>query len=118
MRIHHIEITVPTDREEEAREFYLGLLGLPEIPKPDSLKHRGGFWARAGETDLHVGLEDGVDRLKTKVHIAYQVTDIDAWRRKIDQAGLDHKDSVPIPGYKRFEFRDPFGNRVELIERN
>jgi hypothetical protein len=22
---------------------------------------------------------------------------------------------VPIPGYDRFEFRDPFGNRVEFI---
>jgi hypothetical protein len=25
---------------------------------------------------------------------------------------------VPIPGSERFEFRDPFGNRVELIERS
>jgi hypothetical protein len=23
---------------------------------------------------------------------------------------------VPIPGYERFEFRDPFGNRVEFIQ--
>lgn len=24
-------------------------------------------------------------------------------------------ESVPIPGYERFEFRDPFGIRVEMI---
>lgn len=116
MRIHHIEITVPSDCETEAREFYLGSLGLSEIPKPDTLKPRGGFWARAGEIDLHVGLEDGVYRLKNKVHIAYQVTDLGSWRKRIEQAGLSTRDSIPIPGFDRFEFRDPFGNRVELIE--
>lgn len=116
MKIHHIEITVPTDREDEAREFYVGFLGLPEIPKPESLKHRGGFWARAGEIDLHVGIEDGVDRMETKVHVAYQVTNLKSWRLKIERAELTTKDSIPIPGYDRFEFRDPFGNRVELIE--
>jgi hypothetical protein len=26
-------------------------------------------------------------------------------------------DSVPLPGHDRFEFRDPFGNRVEFIQR-
>jgi hypothetical protein len=24
-------------------------------------------------------------------------------------------DSIPIEGFDRFEFRDPFGNRVEMI---
>ena len=30
-------------------------------------------------------------------------------------AGFELIDGVPIPGYDRFEFRDPFGNRVEMI---
>jgi hypothetical protein len=25
-------------------------------------------------------------------------------------------EGIPIPDYDRFEFRDPFGNRVELME--
>ena len=25
-------------------------------------------------------------------------------------------ESVPIEGFERFEFRDPFGNRCEIIE--
>jgi hypothetical protein len=30
-------------------------------------------------------------------------------------AGMEILDGIPIPGHDRFEFRDPFGNRVELI---
>ena len=26
------------------------------------------------------------------------------------------EEQIPIPGYHRFEFRDPFGNRVEMIQ--
>lgn len=115
MRVHHIEITVPPDRQAESEDFYLGFMGLKRIPKPESLRHRGGFWARLDNLDLHVGIEEGVDRLATKVHLAYQVDNLSAWRRKIEERGLTIKESIPIPGYDRFEFRDPFGNRVEII---
>ncbi len=115
-RIHHIQITVNCADEDAARQFYIDFLGLPEIDKPNSLKARGGFWCRVGDRDLHVGVEEGVDRHATKAHVAYQVDDLSDWRRKIEAAGLTVKDSIPIPGYDRFEFRDPFGNRVELIE--
>ena len=33
-----------------------------------------------------------------------------------DAAGVDLIEGIPIPGYDRFEFRDPFGNRVEFIQ--
>ena len=44
LRLHHAQITIPQDAEEQARQFYCDLLGLPEIEKPDALKGRGGFW--------------------------------------------------------------------------
>jgi catechol 2,3-dioxygenase-like lactoylglutathione lyase family enzyme len=115
--IHHVHITIPTGAEAAARAFYCGVLGLEEIAKPESLQGRGGFWLQAGADPLHVGVEDGVDRLKTKAHVAYQVTGLDGWRMKLIQHGITVEDSIPIPDYARFEFRDPFGNRVELIER-
>ena len=117
LRLHHAEITIPRDAEDAGREFYCGLLGLREIPKPDSLRQRGGFWVRLGDIDLHVGVEDGVDRAATKVHLAYEVDDVPAWRQRVKGAGLKPIDSIPIPGYERFEFRDPFGNRIEMIQR-
>ena len=115
-RLHHVQITVPSDRVDEARHFYLEILGFSEIEKPDSLLHRGGFWMVLGEIQIHVGVQDDVDRHIHKTHIAYQVDDISVWRDKLGQQPVEILDSIPIPGYERFEFRDPFGNRVEMIQ--
>ncbi len=114
--LHHAQITVPTGAEWEARAFYLGVLGLTEIPKPESLQGRGGFWMTAGTAPIHVGVEDGVDRQASKAHLAYQVAQLQAWRDELIRHEIQPLDSIPIPGFARFEFRDPFGNRVEMIE--
>jgi catechol 2,3-dioxygenase-like lactoylglutathione lyase family enzyme len=114
-RIHHAQITVPGQSELEARGFYIGVLGLMEIPKPDALKSRGGFWLRVADAELHVSPEDGVDRLRTKAHLAYEVDDLEMWRTKLEAAGCTVLESVPIPRLDRFETRDPFGNRLELL---
>lgn len=113
---HHVSITIPRGAEDEARAFYCDLLGLPEIEKPESLKHRGGLWLELGKRELHISTEDGTNRYATKAHVAYQVDDVRAWRKKLREHGVKIIDSVPIPGHARFEFRDPFGNRVEFIQ--
>ena len=114
--IHHVQITIPKGAEAAAKAFYCGVLELPEIEKPESLQRRGGFWLQVGDRQVHVGTEDGFDRLTTKAHIAYQVDDVAAWRTRLVANNIQPDESVPIPGYERFEFRDPFGNRVEIIE--
>jgi catechol 2,3-dioxygenase-like lactoylglutathione lyase family enzyme len=114
--LHHVQISIPKGAEEAGRAFYCGVLGLQEIEKPEALKPRGGFWLQVGDRQAHVGTEDGVDRHATKAHIAYEVDDIDAWRAKLKEQGITIVEAVPIPGHKRFEFRDPFGNRVELTQ--
>lgn len=115
--IHHVQITIPPEAEAAGRAFYCGVLGLPEIPKPAALLGRGGFWLQVGDQAVHVGVEEGVDRLATKAHVAYAVTDLAAWRTRLQAHGIELLDGIPIPGHHRFEFRDPFGNRVELIQR-
>jgi len=114
--VHHVQISIPKGAEDEARAFYRDLLGLREIPKPDSLVGRGGFWLELGATQIHFGTEDDVDRRKTKGHAAYLVEDLEDWRQKLAGVGCEIIDGIPIPGYQRFEFRDPFGNRVEFLE--
>jgi catechol 2,3-dioxygenase-like lactoylglutathione lyase family enzyme len=113
--LNHAQITVPKEAEQPARAFYCGVLGLPEIPKPASLAGRGGFWLQVGDRQVHVGTEEGVNRAATKAHLAYEVDDIDAWQRKLRQHSIEPLESVPIEGFDRFEFRDPFGNRLEMI---
>jgi catechol 2,3-dioxygenase-like lactoylglutathione lyase family enzyme len=112
--LHHAQITVESGDEQRAREFYCGVLGLPEVEKPESLKGRGGFWLQVGDRQVHVGIEAGVSRKATKAHLAYEVADLAYWRERLQGLGIE--EGVPIPGYDRFEFRDPFGNRVEMIQ--
>jgi catechol 2,3-dioxygenase-like lactoylglutathione lyase family enzyme len=114
--IHQVQLTVPRGAEEQARRFYCQTLGLPEIEIPASLAGRGGLWLQAGPQQVHIGVEDGVDRLATKAHVAYEVVGLAAWKVKLAALGIEVYDGIPIPGYHRFEFRDPFGNRVEFLE--
>ena len=114
--LHHAQISIPTGAEEAGRAFYCEVLGLPEIEKPSALQGRGGFWLQVGDRQVHVGTEDGVIRRATKAHLAYAVDDIEAWRLHLSAHGIALIEAIPIPGHARFEFRDPFGNRVELTQ--
>lgn len=114
--VHHVQVSIPIGSEDEARSFYCVILGMTEIPKPESLAGRGGFWLELDGFQIHFGAEDGIDRARSKAHLAYLVSDLDQWRARLTEAGCSITDGIPIPGYNRFEFRDPFGNRVEFLE--
>lgn len=115
--VHHTQISIPIGAEDEAREFYCGVLGMTEVPKPESLAGRGGFWLELDGFQIHFGTEDGIDRTKSKAHVAYLVSDLEHWRKKLTENGCSIINGISIPNYRRFEFRDPFGNRVEFLER-
>ncbi|MBS4209004.1 VOC family protein [Bacillus sp. FJAT-50079] len=114
--LHHAQITIPKGAEEEGRKFYCQILGLPEKEQPEALKKLGGFWLEVGNREVHVGTEDGFDRLTTKAHLAYQVDDISYWRKVLELNNIQITEAIKIPGVERFEFRDPFGNRVEMTQ--
>jgi catechol 2,3-dioxygenase-like lactoylglutathione lyase family enzyme len=116
--IHHVQLTIPKGCEEKARDFYCNCLGLQEIDKPAGLAERGGLWLQVGDRQVHIGVEDGVDRYSTKAHIGYEVVDLAGWKDKLKTLAIEIVEAIPIPGCNRFEFRDPFGNRVEFIERS
>lgn len=115
--IHNAQVTIPDGAENVARKFYCELLGLPKVKKPASLEGRGGFWLEVGNWQVHIGAENGVDRFSTKAHIAYLVDNLESRREILQSENFEIIEGIPIPGYKRFEFRDPFGNRVEFLEK-
>ena len=115
--IDHVQVSVPVGSEDAVRRFYCGVLGLTETPKPDALRARGGLWLAAGNVMLHFGTEDAADRAASKRHVGFLVDDLAEARRTLDAAGVAVVDGVQIPGYARFECRDPFGNRLEFLER-
>lgn len=118
LKVQHAQITIPVGEEEKAREFYCEFLGLREIPKPESLKGRGGFWMELSGFQVHVGTENDFDRSVTKAHLAYEVENLQSWREKLKMRNIEILDGVKIPNFERFEFRDPFGNRVEFLEKS
>lgn len=114
--VHHVQVNVPSDSLDAARDFYLGFLGLREIDRPATFTSKG-VWMNAGGFEFHIGLEDGVDRRLTRAHIAFEVDDIETWRKKVAASGARIVEQPCIPNCERFQFRDPFGNNIELIQR-
>jgi catechol 2,3-dioxygenase-like lactoylglutathione lyase family enzyme len=114
--VNHAQVNVSREQLEAAREFYIGFLGLREIDRPAVFKSPG-VWLNAGRFELHIGVEEGVERSKTRAHMAYEVDDLPTYRREIESRGWPIVEQPKIPNYERFHFRDPFGNNIELIQR-
>ena len=55
-----MQLAIPRDGEDAARNFYAVKLGIPEVPKPPLLAARGGCWFEIGEVRIHVGVEDEI----------------------------------------------------------
>jgi catechol 2,3-dioxygenase-like lactoylglutathione lyase family enzyme len=116
--IDHIQIAIPPAGEEKARGFYINVLGFTEIPKPAELVKRGGAWFQVGNVQLHLGVE--VDfRPARKAHPAFLVDDLDQLVKQAQSHGFEVDTSQPpLDGYKRAHVFDPFGNRIELMEKS
>ena len=113
--IHHVQLAMPAGKEEEARAFYSGLLGLPEVPKPEASAVRRGAWFETDGVRIHLGVEAGF-RPARKAHPALLVEDLDETVRTLRVAGVGFTSADPLDGRSRGHIADPFGNRIELIE--
>jgi GNAT superfamily N-acetyltransferase len=113
---HHVQVLIPEGGEEPARGFYAGLLGLLEIDKPAALAARGGCWFVGPGTALHLSVERPFTPA-TRAHVALAVTDLDRARAELVAAGLAILDDALDVGFRRFYCHDPFGNRLELVDR-
>jgi catechol 2,3-dioxygenase-like lactoylglutathione lyase family enzyme len=116
-RLDHIQLCIPTGKEDVAREFYLGLLGGVEIDKPEALKKNGGFWFQLGDVQVHIGTEE-MTETNSKRHPAFEVEQLHEVRKYLEDNQVLTKDDIEIPGIKRFSFFDPFMNRIEFLEKN
>ena len=114
-RLDHVQVCIPRGAEGEAREFYGGLLGLEEVEKPEAIRKNGGMWYNVAGVQLHVGVEEVV--APSKRHPAFEVEDVEGARAFLERNNVRTKDEMPIPGMRRFSFIDPFGNRIELLEK-
>ena len=111
-----MQITAPPGCEAAARKFFGELLGMQEIPKPQALRERGGVWFDCGAQQLHVGVEKDFSPNR-KAHPAIAVTNLAALKQKLLAAGVAVVEDENVSGSERFYASDPFGNRIEFIEK-
>lgn len=115
--IDHVQLAAPAGCEQAAREFFGDLLAMSEIEKPAALRDRGGVWFRCGAQQLHIGVEDRhVAAAKAHPGLLVDAGALEAIAGRLAGAGapVDWDDSLhPI---RRFHTRDPWGNRLELLE--
>ena len=111
-------VTLVVRSLEASRKFYVDLLGMDEVPRPDF--SFTGSWFQAGPTQIHLILDesataDGSDSTRTH-HFAFQVDDAAAAVPRIEAAGV-HMISPPKSrpdGATQVFIRDPDGHSVEL----
>ena len=114
--LDHVQLAMPPGEEAAGRRFYGQVLGLEEIAKPASLAGRGGAWFRGGGVEVHLGVEADF-RPARKAHPAFRVRGLSGLIRRCVDAGHPVERAVPVPGVERVYVHDPFGNRIELVER-
>ena len=112
--IDHVQLAMPVGAEELARQFYSGVLGLREIPKPEPLAVRGGAWFQCGHAQLHLGADPDFQAAR-KAHPALVVAHFAQFCALLEERGVTLKAEENVAGRERATLFDPFGNRLELI---
>jgi catechol 2,3-dioxygenase-like lactoylglutathione lyase family enzyme len=125
--VKHIDhVTLVVKDLERSRAFYVGLLGMDEVDRPNF--GFPGLWFEAGRTQIHLieeHRESGPARifvpeecqLSRTRHFAFEVDDADAVVRQL------HAREIPIAagpkqrpdGPTQLYINDPDGNLVELF---
>jgi catechol 2,3-dioxygenase-like lactoylglutathione lyase family enzyme len=113
--LHHIQLAMPEGEEEAALKFYGAIMGLTQVAKPPELAPRGGLWFRDENLEVHLGIEEPFTPAR-KAHPAFLVRNLATLRERIETAGYRVTDDVALEGFHRCHVRDPFGNRLELVE--
>ena len=117
--IDHVQLAMPAGPEAEAAAvaFYEGVLGISRVPKPPALAARGGCWFELPPLRVHLGVEAEF-RAARKAHPALAVEDLSALVAKLTAAGIEVRPGAgEVDGAEQAYVDDPFGNRIELIER-
>jgi len=115
--IDHVQLSMPAGpvAEAHARAFYVTALGLREVAKPAELAARGGLWFAADGLAVHLGVESTFVPA-ARAHPGLIVRDLDDARAALVGAGVAIEDDDSGLPVARCYIRDPFGNRIELVD--
>src|SRR3954447_13188516 len=129
MRLDHASLMVSDP--EAARQFYVGALGLEEIPRPATFTFPG-LWVAIGDRQLHLIGEAEPGRTRAThpgygaeelaggyaSHFALEVDDLETFLTRVKERGVAVVGG-PRPrgdGVLQAYVTDPDGNVVELMQ--
>lgn len=120
--LDHVNLLIDAgdDALLKARAFYGELLGLEPIERPANTDSgRPGAWYRCGPQQLHLTTEKDASSVNkaSRRHPAFRVANLEAIRVRLETAGVEIIAGNRFPGQERFFVRDPWGNRLEFVER-
>ncbi|WP_010277632.1 VOC family protein [Paenibacillus senegalensis] len=115
--IDHVQLAAPPGCEDEARHFFVDVLGWQELQKPKALQQRGGVWFVCGPQQVHIGVQNDFAPA-LKAHPAFLVKNLPALKARLLLHQIPVKDDEirEDEGIRRFFSQDPFGNRLEFME--
>jgi catechol 2,3-dioxygenase-like lactoylglutathione lyase family enzyme len=115
LKIDHFQVAIPVGKLPEALEFYVDVLFFERIEKPAELD-QSGAWLTSGPVNLHLGEEIDFQPAR-RAHPALLV---DNFAEILSAAKVGNHpariDTGPN-GYLRASVFDPFGNRIEVMQK-
>ncbi|MEM9942632.1 MAG: VOC family protein [Planctomycetota bacterium] len=119
-------LTIIVEDIQKTREFYVGILGMTEVTRPEF--DFDGAWFQTGSVQIHVTLADANsglagwgDRRVVKVsrghHFAFEVASLEQAFESLKSDGIKIADGPKVrpDGVKQLYIRDPDGHLVELF---
>lgn len=115
---------------EKTRVFYLGFLGMTEVPRPSNFMFEGAWFETENQGQIHVilskdttsesGIPDpGVGKSGgLSTHFAFEVNDLDAFMERAKSMNINIVGGPYVRGLgaTQIYLQDPDGYQVELFE--
>jgi len=120
--LDHVTIQIDDGDEalRNALKFYVELLGLTPLDRPANTDNgRPGAWLECGPQQLHIitGAGASAENRVSRRHPAFRVSNLEGLRKRLQAAAVEIIAGNRFPGQERFFVRDPWGNRLEFVER-
>ncbi len=115
LAIDHFQVSIPRGRIDDALKFYADVLGFMRVPKPAELD-QDGAWLVQGNVNLHLGEEEQF-MAAPHAHPALLVDNIAQLLDNAARGGYGQRAHDGPAGYRRASVFDPFGNRIELMQK-
>jgi len=113
--VNHVTYNVVD--KEKARRFWVEILGVKQIPKQVDVEHI--IWLQLPSGAMVHIVETPEGPSTPSHHGAFEVDDIDAAARVVQQRGIETTDiTTRNDGQRVFFLNDPEGNRIEICTKS